>query len=394
MAEPAVIIAARRTPIARLDGELAALGAEALAATVIRALLDEVGAAPDAVDDVIFATAAGPGGNLARRAALDAGLAVSVPGLTVDRQCGGGLDAIVLACRLVEAGAGDLYIAGGVESASSSPLRRDASPDEGARGRRFFPRRMFAGGGHDDPGMAESAETIAAEWAVSRSRQDEHAARSHARAVAASGAGRFDDEIAPCAAPGPDGSREVRRDSCPRPTLTAERLARFPAVVSPQGTVTAGNASQIADGAAAVLVASASLARRLGRSGLRHAGSATAGVDPRLCGIGGVDAVRLLAVRAPGFRLAEVRQVAFTEAFASQTLATIDELGLDERLVNPAGGAIALGHPWGASGAVQVVRLHADLVGAQARPQPADGLALAAIAGGMGTAAWFTAVGA
>jgi acetyl-CoA C-acetyltransferase len=390
VADGAVIVAARRTPIARLDGELAGLDAQALAATVVRVLLDDVGVAPDAVDDVILATAAGPGGNLARRVALDAGLAVSVPGLTVDRQCGGGLDAIVLACRLVEAGAGDLYIAGGVESASTSPLRDEASRDRGAHGRRFFPRRMFAGGGHDDPGMAESAETIAAEWAVPRSRQDEYAARSHARAVAARDAGRFDAEIAPCAVPAPDGARDVRRDSCPRPTLTAERLARFPPVVSAAGTVTAGNASQIADGAAAVVVASSRLAARLGRRGLRHAGSRTVGVDPRLCGIGGVAAVRALAAGAPGLRPQMLRQVAFTEAFASQAIATIDDLGLDERIVNPAGGAIALGHPWGASGAVQVVRLHADLAGGH--PEGA-GLALAAIAGGMGTAAWFVADG-
>ena len=385
MSRTALILAGRRTPIAKLDGELATLDALALATVVVRALVADVGIPPDAVADVILATAAGPGGNLARRVALEAGLPASVPGLTLDRQCGGGLDAIVLACRLVEAGAGELFIAGGVESASTSPMRGEPSADAGSGGRRFFPRRMFAGGGHDDPGMAESAETIAAEWGIPRLRQDAYAVRSHERAIAARAAGVFESEIVPCTIAPSEGARVVTDDSCPRPTLTAERLARFPSIVTSAGTVTAGNSSQIADGAAAVVVASRRIAERLGLSGLRHIDSCTAGVDPRLCGIGGVAAVRLLGKRNPVFRVGALAQVAFTEAFAGQTLATMDDLGLDERIVNPHGGAIGLGHPWGASGAVQVVRLASDLSDDDA----SWGLALAAIAGGMGTAAWF-----
>ena len=389
MEESALIVAGRRTPIARLDGDLATLDAQTLATIVVRALIEDVGLAPDAVADVILATAAGPGGNLARRVALDAGLAAAVPGMTIDRQCGGGLDAIVLACRLVEAGAGELYIAGGVESASTSPVRAEAAQDQGRGGRRFFPRRMFAGGGHDDPGMAESAETIAAEWGIPRTCQDAYAGRSHQRAIAAQVAGVFNREIAPCTITNPRGTQVVAEDSCPRATLTPERLARFPTIVTAGGTVTAGNASQIADGAAAVIVASRRMAERLGRPGLRHLDSCTTGVDPRLCGIGGVAAVRLLAQRNAAFAADALTQMALTEAFASQTLATIDELGIDERLVNPHGGAIALGHPWGASGAIQMVRLVADLAGRRGE----TGLALAAIAGGMGTAAWFAADG-
>lgn len=387
MAEIALILAGRRTPIARLDGALASLDAQDLGAVVVRALVADLGLAPDAITDVILATAAGPGGNLARRVALDAGLDTCVPGLTIDRQCGGGLDAIVLACRLVEAGAGDLYIAGGIESASTSPLRHQDSADAGIGRRRFFPRRMFSGGGHEDPGMAESAETIAAEWGISRTRQDGYAARSHRQAVAAQTDGTFAGEIAPCAVVEAGGRTIVDRDSCPRDTLTAERLARFPAIVRQGGTVTAGNASQIADGAAAVVVASRRMAERLGRTGLRHVDSATVGVDPRLCGIGAVAAARLLTSRNPELRPDQVSQVALTEAFAGQALATLDDLGLAEGRVNPNGGAIGLGHPWGASGAVQVVRLVADLAG----DDSASGLALAAIAGGMGTAAWFVA---
>ena len=378
----ALIVAARRTPIARLDGDLAAHHAHSLAARVIAAVVSDAGIADEQVADVILATAAGPGGNLARRAALDAGLGAEVPGMTIDRQCGGGLDAIVLACRLVEAGAGDLYIAGGVESASTSPLRDGAGQDRGTRERRFFPRRMFAGGEYEDPGMAESAETIAAEWKIARVRQDAFAAESHRRAVTAQAAGVFDAEIVAVGA--------VDRDSCPRPTLTEERMARFPAIMDPGGTVTAGNSSQIADGAAGAVVASAATAARLGLPGLRHVDSATAGVDPRVCGIGAVAAARTLAARQAAFDARRFAYVAMTEAFASQTLATVDELELDATRVNPRGGAIALGHPWAASGAVQVVRLFAEMRSART---PVDGLALAAIAGGMGTAAWFSGNG-
>jgi acetyl-CoA C-acetyltransferase len=339
------------------------------------------GVDPGGIVDLILASAAGPGGNPARRVALHAGLPVTVPGLSIDRQCGGGLDAIALACRLVEAGAGDLYVAGGVESASTSPLRHQAASDVGASGRRFFPRRMFAGGGHDDPGMAESAEVIATEWGIDRQRCDAYAAESHRRAVAARDGGAFLREIAPCE--GRNGT-PVTRDSCPRPTLTWSRMGRFPPIVAPDGVVTAANASQIADGAAVVIVASRERADALGAGGLLHRGSATVGTDPRVCGIGAVAAARALARRG-GPDVARLAHVAMTEAFASQTVATIDELDLDAGRVNPRGGAIGLGHPWGASGAVQVVRLFAD------RTAGSDVLALAAIAGGMGTACWFTA---
>ncbi len=389
MSRAAVIIAAARTPIARLDGDLATLDADTLAATIIRHLLTTSGIERIPVDDVIFATAAGPGGNLARRAALGAGLPVGVPGMTIDRQCGGGLDAIALACRLVEAGAGDVYVAGGVESASTSPLRKEPSRDGGARGRRFFPRQMFAGGDYDDPGMAESAEIIAEEWAVDRARQDAFAAESHRRAVAARDAGVFTTELVLCPVETDDGHREVVHDSCPRATLTAERMARFPSLVYPGGSVTAANSSQIADGAAAVLVTSARIAERFGRPGLVHRGSATVGVDPRVCGIGAVAAAHALAAKDAAFDVTAMAQIAITEAFASQTLATADELALDLSRINPHGGAIALGHPWGASGAIQVVRLFTDL--ARSATPGGQGLALAAIAGGMGTASWFEA---
>ncbi|MFN8110100.1 MAG: thiolase family protein [Thermoleophilia bacterium] len=370
---PAIVVRALRTPMTRLDGPLCDVSAEELAATVITALLRDVDVP---VDDVLLATAAGPGGNPARRAALAAGLDPSVPGLTLDRQCGGGLDAVTLACRLVEAGAGRLYVAGGTESASTSPLRALARPGE-----RFFPRHRFSAGGWDDPGMAESAEIVAREHGVSRERQDAFAARSHRLAHRAVADGRFRAEITPVMIDG----HPVDTDDCPRPTLTAVRIARVPPLF-PGGTVTAASSSRIADGAAAVLVAAPEVARALGDRGLVHIDSAVAGVDPRECGMGAVPAVRRLRHRDPAFRPERAGHVAFTEAFASQTLATLDALGMDAEPVNPLGGAIGLGHPWGASGAVQVVRLFADMTAA---PGDGEGLAMAAIAGGMGVAARF-----
>ncbi len=374
----AIIIDARRTPFGRLDGDLAGLDAGALAAAVIAPLRSQL---PDDahIDDVIVANATGPGGNLARRAALDAGCDVRVPGLTIDRQCGGGLDAIMLACRLVQSGAGEIYIAGGVESASTSPLRSSPSQDAGVGGRGFFPRRSFSGGGWDDPGMAESAELIAAECAITRERQDEYALLTHTRATSADSDGLLDGERLTVATP----TGAVTRDGCLRPTLTGERIARMPVVTAAGGTVTAANASQIADGAAAVVVVSERVAARLGRSGLRHVDSACVGVEPRLCGLGAVAAAERLRERTGDFDPAKVTQIAMVEAFACQVCATIDAFDLDPARVNPTGGAIALGHPWGASGAAQVVRLFHALAPGE------DGLALAAVAGGMGCAAWF-----
>ncbi len=379
MGERAVVVDACRTPLARLDGGLCDLAVDDLAAEVVGALCARVpGTVPD---DVILAAAAGPGGNPARRALLAAGVDTRVPGITLDRQCGGGLDAVVLACRLVEAGAGRVYIAGGAESASTSPLRDTPSRDRRPGGRGFFPRRAFAPDGHDDPGMAASAEDLARTRGLSRERQDAFAAESHARACAAREAQRFDREIVPCSR----GGSEVAVDECPRPGLTADRMARMPPIVRRGGSVTAGNSSQIADGAAAVLVMAESEARARGLSGLVHRDSVTVGVEPRFPNLGAIAAAQALGRRNPGFDPAAVTEVAMTEAFAAQMLATVDDLGLDPVRVNPCGGAIALGHPWGASGAIQVVRLAADLAPAG----EGSGLALAAIAGGMGTAAWF-----
>ncbi|KQN83692.1 thiolase family protein [Arthrobacter sp. Leaf69] len=383
-----VIIAARRTPICRANGALKAVPAHELLAPVLRALLADTGAAPESVADVVIGNAVGGGGNVARLSALEAGLPVSVPGVTVDRQCGSGLDAIVLAAGLVAAGGGGLYLAGGVESISTAPLRarRGAGgvPD-------FFTRAQFVPVGLGDPDMGVAAENVAAHFGISRERQDAVALRSHRRALASAAAGTFDAEIVQLAGvAGPDGAGgtdggTVTSDDGPRRGLTEAVLARFPPVFAEGGTVTAGNSCFDADGAAGVVITSVERARELGAGdGLLVLGTDTAGVDPRLLGIGAAAAAERL-LEGCGVRAAELGLVEFNEAFASQTIACLDQLGIPPERANLDGGALALGHAYGASGAVLVTRLLA-----QARRSPVEGqlaLAMISIAGGMGTAA-------
>lgn len=368
-----MVVAARRTPFARLDGDLRAVDAQALAAAVIAAVVADAGVAGH-VDDVILATATGPGGNLARRAALQAGLGQETPGLTLDRQCGGGLDAVTLACRLVESGAGEVYVAAGVESASTSPLRAAPGIDRRPGGGTFFPRHPFAADGFDDPGMVEAAEQMAAALSIPREAQDAWAILSHTRAAQAAAAGAFRDEIVPVAG--------VAHDGCPRPRMDASRAARMRPLLGPDGTVTAANSSQIADGAAAVVVMSATRAARAGLAGILHRDSVTVGVDPASAPAGAAAALAALLRRNPDLRREDVAHWALVEAFAVQAAHAVDHLGLPADRLNPHGGAVGLGHPWGASGTAQIVRLAHHCVG--------DGVALAGVAGGMGHAAWFT----
>lgn len=373
-----VIIAALRTPVCRSNGALKDLRAHELLAPVLSQLLTETGVPADAVTDVVIGNAVGGGGNAARLALLEAGLPVGVPGITVDRQCGSGLDAIVLAARLVAAGGNPLYLAGGVESISTAPLRahrnRDGEPE-------FFSRAQFVPHSFEDPDMGVAAENVASRFAVGRDRQDDFALRSHRRAVAAARAGYFAAEITPLRAP----SGTVRADDGPRPGLNSAVLSRFPAAFVESGTVTAGNSCFDADAASAVVITSLQRARELGApDGLLVLATDTAGVDPELLGIGAaVAAERLLA--SAGITAASVGLVEFNEAFAAQALACLDHLGIEPNRANAAGGALALGHAYGASGAVLVARLLA-----QARASGEEGqlaLALISIAGGMGTAA-------
>lgn len=373
-----VIIAARRTPVCRTNGALRTLRAHELLAPVLRELVSGLGLDSESVDDVVIGNAVGGGGNVARLALLEAGLPVGVPGLTVDRQCGSGLDAIVLAARLVAAGGSPLYLAGGVESTSTAPLRAHRNDDGGPE---FYSRAQFVPHSYGDPDMGVAAETVAGEYGVGRDRQDAFALASHQKALAAARGGFFDDELVPLAVAG----GTVSADDGPRRGLTPAVMARFPAAFVPGGTVTAGNSCFDADAASAVVVTSLSRARELGvEDALLVRGTGTAGVAPGVLGIGAAVAARDV-LGASGVTADQVGLVEFNEAFASQTLACLDQLGIEPGRANLDGGALALGHAYGASGAVLVTRLLA-----QARRSATPGtlaLALISMAGGMGTAA-------
>jgi acetyl-CoA C-acetyltransferase len=359
-----VVVAARRTPIGNAGGALRGCAVDELAAPVLRAVLDDAGLTT--VDDVLLGNVFGPGGNPARVAALRAGLGHGVPGVTVDRQCASGLAAITTAAALVRAGEGEAYLAGGVESASTAPHRawRTDPPQP-------YTRAPFAPAESGDPDMGVAADLVAAEAGISRERQDRFALRSHTRAVAAQRAGRFAAEIVAV------GGVEV--DERPR-EFTAARLARFRPAFTPDGTATAANSCGVNDGAAAVLVVSERVRRERGLPGLRMTAAATSAVDPVRLGLGAVPAMRaVLAAAGPP------DVVEFNEAFAGQALACLDAAGLDEERVSPDGGAIALGHPWGASGAVLVVRLFARMV--RDRCGERTGLAALSAGGGVGVAA-------
>ncbi|MEU1882599.1 thiolase family protein [Streptosporangium sp. NPDC020072] len=375
-----VVVAARRGPIGTAFHAFKELTVEALAAPVIDAVARDVAHLGPPVEDVVLGNCTGPGGNVARICALAAGLGHGVPGVTVDRQCGSGLAAILLAGNAVAAGETDLVVAGGVESASTAPLRT-------RRGTAVpYERAPFVPAGWHDPEMGPAAEALAAARGVTRERQDAYALLSHAKALAAREAGRFAQEIVTV------GGRDD--DQWPRP-LRARSLARLPAAFVPGGTVTAGNSSPVSDGVAAVALVPESLRAELGLAGLRLRAGAVVGCDPALPGLGPVPAVRRVLERA-GAGLGEVAAVEIVEAFAAQVLAVTDELGLDplgadaERVCAD-GGALALGHPWGATGAVVVTRLFSRLV-RQGAPAGTLGLATAAVGGGLGVAALFEVV--
>ncbi|WP_269215793.1 thiolase family protein [Arthrobacter sp. AK01] len=376
-----VIVASLRSPICRANGRLKHLRAPDLLAPVLGALLESLAVDPAEVDDVIMGNAVGGGGNVARYAALQAGMPLSVPGLTVDRQCGSGLDAIALASRLVAAGGDPLYLVGGVESISTAPARANRNGDGELD---FYSRANFVPPQFGDPDMGVAAENVAREYAVTRQQQDEYALRSHQRAVRTAKDGRFAGEIVPIEANG----TVVDSDDGPRASLAASTMARFPAAFVPGGTVTAANSCFDADAASAVVITSLKRARAMGATdGLLVLGCDTTGVDPQLLGIGAAHAAhRLLTSQSVAANSVDL--VEFNEAFASQTIACLNHLGINPERANLEGGALALGHGFGASGAVLVTRLLAQARSRYARQGDSPlALAMISIAGGMGTAA-------
>jgi 3-oxoadipyl-CoA thiolase len=359
----AVIVDALRTPIGRYAGVLAGVRPDDLAARVVAAAVERNGLDPAAVDEVLMGCTNQAGEdnrNVARMAGLLAGLPEEVPGVTVNRLCASGLEAVVQAARQVRLGEANLVLAGGVESMSRAPLvmlkpergfpRGNPEVADTTIGWRFTNPRMAEL--HSTESMGETAENVAERYGVSREDQDAFALESHQRAVTAAEAGRLDDEIVTVEVPQPKGEPvTVHVDEGPRPDTTLERLASLRPVFREGGSVTAGNSSQINDGAACVVVMSNEEARRQGREPLaRIVTSAAAGVEPGYMGIGPIPATRRALERA-GLSPADIDLVELNEAFASQVLASMRELGFSHDRLNVNGGAIAIGHPLGCSGA-------------------------------------------
>ncbi|MBS1678200.1 MAG: acetyl-CoA C-acyltransferase [Actinobacteria bacterium] len=357
------ILDALRTPIGRHRGALSPVRPDDLAAEAIARVVERAGIEPTRIEDVYLGCTNGAGEdnrNVARMAALLAGLGHGVPGATVNRLCASGLEAVAAAARTIRCGEGELLIAGGVESMSRAPwamlkpeaalARGDAQLVDTTIGWRFVNPRMSAVAALDS--MGQTAENVARTRRIAREDQDRFALESHRRALAAREAGRFADELVPIGVPrrGEDPLL-VDRDEGPRPETTLERLAQLRPVFAADGSVTAGNSSSINDGAAALLLGGDAALAAWGREPLaRVAAVGVAGVDPALMGLGPIPATRTALGRA-GIEVDDLAVVELNEAFASQALACIRELGLDPEIVNPNGGAIALGHPLGCSGA-------------------------------------------
>lgn len=384
----AIIVAARRTAVGRVGGLHRHVPLEQLAAPVIRAVLSDAAISTSDADALIMGNAAGPGGNPARVALLAAGLPNTTPAFTVDAQCASGLEAIANGARLIETGAAHIVVAGGAESPSTAPWRvakpRSLYGDLPA----FYHEAPFAPDETGNPTMIEGAENVARTCGIAREEQDAFALDSHRRASSVQARAIAADEIVSL-------HGTAQEDEGVRPQLSPRLLARMPALIK-GGTVTAGNSCSISDGGAFVVIMSENAFHARGhKRGLRVASCAAAGNDPRLPGLAAVPAVRQLFERQPE-TAARIASIAIIEAFASQVLGTIRLLKLDPALVNPVGGALAIGHPYAASGAILAVQLFSRFVREPREAGRAEGaasLAIAAAAGGIGSAILFQSFG-
>lgn len=398
MKRRAAIIAAVRTPIGKYGGRLASVRPDDLAAHTIRAAVERSGAEPASIDDVYFGAANQSGEdnrNVARMAALLAGLPDSVPGATVNRLCASGLEAINVAARMLEAGMGDVFVAGGVESMSRAPYVLSKAETAYGRGQQLFDTSI--GWRFVNPRLAEmyppfpmgeTAENVARKHSISREDQDAFALRSQRRWAEAHEAGRFADELLPVEVPQRRGEPVVfDTDEHPRPDTTIDKLAKLRPVFATDdlGTVTAGNSSGVNDGASALLLMEAERAASLGLTPLAYVGaSAAAGVDPAYMGLGPIPAIRRVLDRS-GLALADVGRVEINEAFAAQSVACQRDLGIEDDRLNVNGGAIAIGHPLGCSGA----RLATTLIHEMRRSEVERGVASLCVGVGQGLATVF-----
>ena len=368
----AVIVSACRTPVGRYGGVLASVRPDDLAAVVVAEAVRRAGVDPSAIEDVVLGAANQAGEdnrNVGRMAALLAGLPVEVGGLTVNRLCASGLQAIASAAHAIVAGAGDVFVAGGVESMTRAPLvlgkpetafpRGEQTLQDTTIGWRFANPRLRER--HGTESMGETGENVAERYGVTRAEQDAWALQSQQRWAAADAAGRFAQELVAVEVTTRGGSKLLERDQHPRPETTIEGLAKLRAAFRDGGTVSAGNAAGLNDGAAALVIAEEAYARAHGLPvRARVLASAVAGVEPGVMGIGPVPAVRKVLARA-GLSVGDLDLIELNEAFASQVVASVRELGLDPARVNVNGGAIAIGHPLGSTGARVVVTLLHEL---------------------------------
>jgi acetyl-CoA C-acetyltransferase len=387
--EDAVIVGALRTPVGKFGGQFKDVPATELGAHATRAVLEKTGVKPEEVNEVILGCVlqAGLGQNPARQVAINAGIPKEVPATTINMLCGSGLKSVALASALIRAGDAEVVLAGGMENMTRSPYLLPSA----RFGARMGPAQMIDSMIHDgltdafnDIHMGVTAENLADQYGISREQQDEFAAGSQQRAAQAVENGVFRDEIVPIEIPEKKGTRLVEDDEGPRADTTAEGLARLRAAFRKEnGTVTAGNASGINDGAAAVLVMSARKASELGLESWGTVESyASVGVEPKIMGIGPVPAVRKALERA-GLQLEDIDLFELNEAFAAQSLAVIQELGIEPEKINVHGGAIALGHPIGASGG----RILVSLLHEMKRNNIGRGVATLCVGGGQGQAA-------
>jgi acetyl-CoA C-acetyltransferase len=381
-----VVVSAVRTAIAREGGALKDLHAYQFAAAVIQEAVRRAGIDPEEIDDVIFGNCFAGGGNFARLALLEAGLPVTVPGMTLDRQCGSGMNAVNLAAQAIMAGIGEVFVAGGAESMTRRPylMARPTKAFQRTPPEFFTPHLSTPAIG--DPPMGITAENLAEKYGISREEQDEFAYHSQRKMAQAMREGRFKEQILPLEVPdGKGGTRIFDTDEHPRPDTTLEGLARLKPVFKPGGTVTAGNSSGINDGAAALVLMSRRRAEQLGLEILGTVRAmAVAGVDPNIMGIGPVPAVRKL-LKQTGLRLEDIDLIEINEAFAAQVLACDRELHFDPDRLNVNGGAIAHGHPIAGTGAILATKLLYEMKRRGAR----YGLLTACIGGGQGIATLF-----
>ena len=386
MKREAVIVSAVRTPVGRCRGALAAVGAPDLCALVIAEAVRRAGLQGEEVEEVIFGNLGNnDSANLARVVTLQAGLPFTVPAITIDRQCSSGLNAIAIGALMIEAGEADILVAGGTESDSNRPhLMEKARVAYQVAPPQWLVRRTAPGA--LNVSMGTTAENLGRKYHITREECDAFALESHRKAAAAQAAGRFDAQMIPVTVPGKRGKTTVvDRDECVRPESTMETLGRLPTAFEPDGVCTAGNSSPMSDGAGAVVLMDRETAEKKGLEPLAvFRGFAVTGCDPSIMGIGPVEAIRKV-LRKTGLTLEEMDLIELNEAFATQSIACIRELGLDMDKVNVNGGALALGHPLAGTGAILTAKLLYELKRRRAR----YGLVAFCMAGGQGGAAVF-----